>query len=352
MHTAGAVGARISDPARPTQEPMSSYCLVHTSDVTQAEQAGGQFLSENHLRLASTDDFDARIHGVSMDSVSLFYMNYGAQLEVIAPPLGDYIALVLPLTGRMDVQVGDDRFDVTAGATAGMIADDRPLRMRWNSEFSMLCARIDVSALANHVRSLDPTGAERPVVFAPTVSRPAALDAVWGAARVIVDVFERLAPSQRPAPLIAAQMSDQLLTALVLTQPNSHSVALWAPAPAVAHAAVRRAVELIASKPELPHTVASIAKAVGVSPRGLHAAFRRDMGTTPACYLTQVRLDRAHRQLTAADRADRTIADVAAAWGFSNPGRFAAYYRRRFGQPPSATLGSRTHRGAAPALGS
>jgi AraC-like DNA-binding protein len=340
MNTAATV-SRQAGVARVPNEPMSRHCLVRTTDVAQAEQAGGQFLSENRLQLPSIDDFEARIHGVSLGPVGIYYINYGAQLEVVAPPLGDYIALVLPVTGCMDVQLGGDCFGVAAGSTAGVISADRPLRMRWNSEYSMVVVRIEVSSLAKQVRSLDPVGAERPVMFAPTVTRPAALEAVWGATCVVIDVFDRLAPSQRPAPLIAAQLRDQLLTTLLLTQPNSHSAALLAPAPTVSHRAVRRAVQMIESTPEMPHTVSSIAKSVGVSTRALHAAFRYDIDTTPASYLMQVRLDRAHRELTAPDAADRTIADVAMAWGFSSPGRFAAYYRRRFGESPSAAVAAR-----------
>jgi AraC-like DNA-binding protein len=316
-------------------EPLNRHRLVHTADVTLAERLGGQLLSENHLRLRAAEDFDARIHGVSLGAMSMFYFNYGAQVEVVAPPLQNYIALVLPLTGSMDVDLAGQRFEVVAGVNAGVIGSDRPLQMRWTADYSMLCARIDVSSMRSLICSLDPRTPERAVRFDPTVTRPAALEAIWGATRVIVDVFDRLSPPQRPAPLVAAQLREQLLSAMVLTQPNSHSATLLGPAPVVSHAAVRWAVDIIESTPERPHTVAGIAKSAGVSLRALHDAFQREVGVTPAAYLTQVRLDRAHRDLVAGVGSDRTIADIAMSWGFSNPGRFAAYYRRRYGELPS-----------------
>ncbi|MGW8882378.1 helix-turn-helix domain-containing protein, partial [Streptomyces mirabilis] len=40
----------------------------------------------------------------------------------------------------------------------------------------------------------------------------------------------------------------------------------------------------------------------------------------------------------AADPATTKVTDVAARWGFVHPGHFSVYFRRRFGEPPSATL--------------
>ncbi|MGW8814600.1 AraC family transcriptional regulator [Gordonia terrae] len=319
-------------------EPMRQHSLLRTTDVTVAETMGGRFLSENHLRLQSSDEFDARIHGVSLGPVSVYYLNYGAELEVVAPPFEDYIAVVLPLTGSMEVDLAGERFDVVAGETGGVLTAERPLRMRWTADYSMLTARIDLASMSILVRSLDPSGDENAVRLESAITQPAALQAIGGATRMIVDVFERLSDGQRPTPLIAAQLRDQLLTAVLLTQPNSHSEALLGPAPAVSHAAVRRAVEIIESSPEQPHTVTSIAKSVGVSTRALHEAFRSDLGGTPAAYLTEVRLERAHRELVTCRDPERTVGDIAMAWGFSNPGRFAAYYRQRYGELPSTVL--------------
>jgi transcriptional regulator GlxA family with amidase domain len=65
-------------------------------------------------------------------------------------------------------------------------------------------------------------------------------------------------------------------------------------------------------------------------------------------YLRGVRLELARRMLV--DTAIiTTVADAAIAAGFTHLGRFAAEYRRRFGERPSQTLlrGSPKRRGAA-----
>ncbi len=61
---------------------------------------------------------------------------------------------------------------------------------------------------------------------------------------------------------------------------------------------------------------------------------------TPIAYLRRVRLERAHRDLRAADpRAGTTVAEIAARWGFAPHGRFAALYQSCYGHAPSHTLG-------------
>jgi transcriptional regulator GlxA family with amidase domain len=52
-----------------------------------------------------------------------------------------------------------------------------------------------------------------------------------------------------------------------------------------------------------------------------------------------VRLQRAHRDLQAADPTDgTTVAAVAAPWGFANPVRFSGDYRAVYGRNPAHTL--------------
>ncbi|MFJ9644092.1 helix-turn-helix domain-containing protein [Streptomyces sp. NPDC101206] len=74
----------------------------------------------------------------------------------------------------------------------------------------------------------------------------------------------------------------------------------------------------------------------------LQYAFARHAATTPLAYLRRVRLAPVHAELTAAAPADGgvTVTEVAARWGFTHAGRFAAAYRNAYGASPSQTLRS------------
>jgi transcriptional regulator GlxA family with amidase domain len=86
-----------------------------------------------------------------------------------------------------------------------------------------------------------------------------------------------------------------------------------------------------------PVQLASLAAAAGVRPRTLEVHFRTYLGTTPLGWVRQRRLTRARQQLLAAS-GEVSVTSVALANGFSQLGRFAAEYRRRFGELPSQTL--------------
>ncbi len=84
-------------------------------------------------------------------------------------------------------------------------------------------------------------------------------------------------------------------------------------------------------------TVADIAGACNLSVRGLQTLFRNRLGTTPMACLREARLRRVHEELRASDSA-ATVSAVAACWGLSHYGRFAAAYRERYGESPQETL--------------
>ena len=101
-----------------------------------------------------------------------------------------------------------------------------------------------------------------------------------------------------------------------------------------------RAVEYMHRHAGEPLTVRAVARAARVSSRALQHSFARHLGTSPQAYLHYCRLDGARAELLAAEPGTVTVRQVAANWQFSNAGRFAADYRRQFGEAPSTTLRS------------
>jgi transcriptional regulator GlxA family with amidase domain len=101
---------------------------------------------------------------------------------------------------------------------------------------------------------------------------------------------------------------------------------------------LRRAIEFIHDNAHRDIGLSDIAAAINVTPRSVQYTFRRHLGTTPLEYLRRVRLDRAHRDLQAADPSVDTVMEIAGRWQFGHPGRFSMAYKEAFGRPPSRTL--------------
>ncbi|GAB1693144.1 helix-turn-helix transcriptional regulator [Krasilnikovia sp. M28-CT-15] len=103
--------------------------------------------------------------------------------------------------------------------------------------------------------------------------------------------------------------------------------------------ALSRAVGFIDAHADLDISLIDIARAARVTVRAVQRAFRRHLDTTPTAYLRRVRLDRAHQQLRdASPGGPHTVGDVAR-WGYLDPTRFMADYRRTYRQPPRRTMG-------------
>jgi AraC-like DNA-binding protein len=141
-------------------------------------------------------------------------------------------------------------------------------------------------------------------------------------------------------PLVRAAAMDTIAAAVLATFPNNAVGDLATGRPdAGTPASVRRALEFIEAHAREPLTLEQIARSAGVGPRALQEAFRRHRGTTPLAHLREARLERAHRELQAADPAGGvSVAAVAARWGFAHRGRFADAYRRVYGRAPQQTL--------------
>jgi AraC-like DNA-binding protein len=93
----------------------------------------------------------------------------------------------------------------------------------------------------------------------------------------------------------------------------------------------------------LPVPVSELCRVVGLSERGLRNAFYGVRGMSPTQSMLHARLLGARRALIERDRPV-TVTDVAVRFGFFELGRFAATYRRTFGESPSDTLRASEHR--------
>jgi len=86
-----------------------------------------------------------------------------------------------------------------------------------------------------------------------------------------------------------------------------------------------------------PIDLERIAQISGVRPRTLETHFMMFLGTTPLGWVRRMRLARAREEMLRAGQDD-TVTGVALNNGFTQLGRFAADYRKAFGELPSTTM--------------
>lgn len=211
----------------------------------------------------------------------------------------------------------------------------RPFSSRW-AELDLMTVSLQPAAVQAHARRLL---ADEDFRLEFTGDRPVdpAMARYWTA--TVRHLGRDVLPHEElmRAPLVQAEAVRCLVTALLQTFLERSRERTGGPA--AAPSAVRRALAYIEAHLDEDIGLAEIAAAARMSPRGLQAAFRRELGTTPTHRLRDARLDAAHRALLDADPGTgTTVETVMARWGFVHRGRFAAAYRERHGCNPATTL--------------
>lgn len=102
---------------------------------------------------------------------------------------------------------------------------------------------------------------------------------------------------------------------------------------------IRRVMVEFEARQDSPLHVSDLVRAAEVSARTLRNVFQQYFGLCPARYLKLRQLHRVRHQLQIGGSGDgRTVGKVLSTFGIWQFGRFAAEYRRLFGELPSETL--------------
>jgi AraC-like DNA-binding protein len=96
--------------------------------------------------------------------------------------------------------------------------------------------------------------------------------------------------------------------------------------------------DFFATEPPSEMSIPAITSALGVSDRFLRSSCKEQLGMSPLSYLRFRRLQSARRDLRHAAPDTLTVTEAGRRYGFHDRGRFAAAYRRLFGEQPSVTL--------------
>ena len=107
---------------------------------------------------------------------------------------------------------------------------------------------------------------------------------------------------------------------------------------AARRAVVERAEAYIRAHFDAPIPLARLCSVTGVSERGLRNAFYDVHSMSPKRWMQAERLMETQIALRAQRGAATTVTEVATEHGFYQLGRFAAIYKKTFGEAPSETL--------------
>ncbi|WP_233255373.1 AraC family transcriptional regulator [Naasia lichenicola] len=319
-------------------ELFTSHPLAATVDIDHARQV----LSDVYLPLdfpsaSPTAAVDLHLNMVKVGRITAGYLRFGDAIRIRTSEATDF-HVDMPLTGRATMRAGSQTPVHGSPRTGAIFMPGHPADLDCDEDFSQMAVMIPKAELEIELENLLGHSVTKPLVFS------AGLDLTSGPGCAVLETLRFIdhvstsAPDMLQHPIAAQRLEQVLMESLLLAQPHNHQESLAAPVAAAGPRPVAHAIELLRGSLEHAWTVSELAVAVSVSVRSLQEEFRRSTSSTPMGYLRQLRLERIHDELLDAEPGSATVSDVAARWGITHLGRFAASYQRRFGEKPSETI--------------
>jgi AraC-like DNA-binding protein len=315
-------------------------CLFRSVDIDDVRERTSRILKPHDLWLVNRGDpVRAAMHGAAFGDLSLSLLTYGADVEIDPGAFDRFLTIQIPVSGWARLRLDDEDIVFRAGEGV-IITPDRRCRLTYSADCRQLILRVSRDALERaaekwmgaRIRSAD-------VAFPTRLVLDGGAGAAWAA---LIRYLASCCPVAE-APLLAAKLGprleDLVVDHLLAWQPNRIADRIAAGPPLIPRH-VRRAEELMRADTSSPLTLPDIAAYAGVSIRSLSQGFQQFRGVTPMAMMRAIRLDRVRADLLQAQDGV-SVTDIATRHGFSHLGRFAGFYRKRFGETPRRTLDRR-----------
>jgi AraC-like DNA-binding protein len=275
-------------------------------------------------------------NSVRLPDMAISYVDYGTNASVQLTEANRDYWIVPPLRGDLEIVV-EKRTTVCGPGRAFVNSPRKANLIRSEKESSRLSLRLIGDRLTRQLSALlgEPLGA--PLELATELNLAEGYGrSIAGYLRQAIADFE--VGSSILSNTIAADAFGQLImTALLLSHPHNYSEALQRLDKPVAPRDVKRAIDYIEGNLDSVISLGDIVAAAGVPGRTLFRHFIDYRDVSPMRYLRMARLQKAREELLHAE-PEQDVSMIAMRWGFEHLGRFAAEYRKRFGELPSETL--------------
>lgn len=315
-------------------------CLFTSDDLDDVRDRTSRILKPHDLWLANrSDKVRASMHGAAFGGLSVSLLTYGATVEINPGTFDRFLLIQIPISGSARLQLGDEEINFTVGEGV-VIAPDQGCRLTYSADCRQLILRVSRDALERVAeRWMGARHRSSDLEFLTRLKLDGAAGAAWTALIRYLAYNCMSADSPHLAAKFAPRLEELVIEHLLVWQPNRIADRI-ASGPSVIPRHVRRAEEFMRADTSAALTLGEIADYAGVSVRSLSQGFQQFRGVTPMAMLRAIRLEKVRAALLQAPDS-ASVTDIAMRHGFCHLGRFAGYYRKRFGESPRRTLDRR-----------
>lgn len=309
---------------------LNQHVFLVSHDPDEACAATGRLWVKNRSQVVGHDRYSVRLHHSRLRQGSLTYLECTARVNVqVAGNSGCYW-LMIPLDGGVDLTLNGHEIRARPGH---LLVHPPSIDLQFRAQPSRGLILYLPAALVDTARAahggFDAVATE-PGWDIPLGQVASLHDLMLVAARELDD--EAHPPTAHYLRNLEGFLAASLARALAARQPAG---AAWQPL--VGRTQLLTLRDWITAHADEPLAIEQIAHECGLGLRALEKNFLLHFGCTPTAFLHQIRLDRARQRLS--DPAStRSVTDIAFESGCFHLGRFAAAYRKQFGESPSDTL--------------
>jgi AraC-like DNA-binding protein len=306
--------------------------------------------SHSHLRSLISDheirsgagEVDSTLFAAGTGRLQFMLLRYGPEVEVTPGAFEDFSLVQIPLRGCTEIECDGHRAELVPGQSA-VVSPRKSLKLLWSADCEQLIVRVPNSLVrtaalghaqwqrsAHNIRSL----------LAPLTVLDGQQGRRWNAQvqslmdTVLCDDDE--GSSAHPAWIGYSELGLALYLLTLQADAADDGAGADARWSGGRHQPMVLAERFARTRLCAPIALEVLARAAGVSARTLHFHCKREFGVGPMEWLRHLRLDVAREKLQQSGSAH--VTEVAMACGFGHLGRFAAYYRERFGELPRETV--------------
>lgn len=316
-------------------ELLPGASVFASQDIFEVREHIGRTYCPHNLHIEQRGGrLDAWLNHRRFGKLDIGVMAYGRNVSIEGIEDKDMLLLMQPLAGSAEIGT-TDRATAISPRLASVVDTADLRRMRWSADCTQRVVQISNKVLEDYATMLIGRPLTRKLRFADTMAIDAAVASCWNyAALLSMEVAGR---RNDEGSTLIDNLETLFILKLLETQPNSYSDQLQPQPCKIAPHHVRKVERFIVDHADQAVTMEQLVEVGGVSARALFDGFRRFRGTSPMAYLKTVRMVKVHEDLQNAGPTD-TVTAIACRWGFFQFGRFAAEYKRIYGELPSQTL--------------
>ena len=309
---------------------LNQHVLLVSNDPDEACAVTGRLWVKNQSQVVGQDTYSVRLHHSRLRQGSLTYLECTAGVNARVMGNSGSYWLLIPLEGDVEMTLNGNELRACPGP---LLVHPPCVDLHFRAHPARGLILYLPAALVDAARAAHggfDARATEPGWNIPLDNVASLHDLILLAARELDCV------AHPPAALylrnLEGFLAASLMRALMEAQPPGSG---WQPL--VGRAQLLSLRDWIVAHADEPLAVEHLARECGLGLRALEKNFLLHFGCTPTGFLRKIRMDRARERLS--DPASRkSVTDVALESGFFHLGRFAAAYRKKFGQSPSETL--------------